>query len=363
MEYITGKNFMFYVECQTLTGSVMIPLCSAETVQLGQQTRSREVTKAPKGKSSRWAYGIIDGSLSIDGLVPFSATDIQNILVEVNNKLLETNDKLVTIGSTPAGANPYFCLENALNEWKYIDWICDDDNGNKYSGVALVSDINNTWTPNDNRKFSCSCLVDGDIQRFHTPIPTNLRLESQSNTIPTETATFVENGSDSQVGAWTQRFLASGVYLPNGVFGVSIYGDNIEHVVQPGDTLEEIVQGLASQITAKKYEPVTPPPTFITAGTNDDTLEILMDEQHSATSSYTNHTGTLRSVYISYSSVVDYDFYRVKVVQGLNTWFIDVGSKTPTLILPIGTFTISVSGMGLDLTYSDYSDTIQITIN
>lgn len=365
MDTIYGKDFMLYIECETLDGSVMIPMCIAKGVQLQLNSDISEATKGPSSKDKSFYYGRNSYTLSLDGLITYSKSEISQQIVEVQGKLLEAGNKLVSIGGTPVNqSGAYFCLENALMDWKILKWVFEGTTTPiKWAGSALVQSLSNSFQADGLAEFTGNLQVTGGIQRFHTPAPTNLRKESQTDTIPTENATFVENGSDTQTGAWNQRFLASGTSLPGGKFHIAIYGDSIDHIVEPGDTLEEIVQDLANQINAKQYVPDFPPPDVVTASADDDTLTILFDEQHSAVSSYVNHTGILKSLTLLYDCEIDYSFYRLKVIQGLNTWYIDVQTKNPTIILPPGTYDMAVSGMGADLQYSDYSETKTITIN
>jgi len=354
--YIQGKNFMFYVECKTLTGDVMLPLCSAESVQLGQQSRLREVSGDNDSKSSRWAYGILDNTLDIDGLITYSADQIQSIIVEVNNALLETNNALVSVGGVPVNdLSPYFCFENALNEWKYLNWYCEDQNnpGFKYKGVVLVAQIQNSWTPNDKRKFSCSLQIDGDLERFHTPPPTSLKKTGQSNTLPTEDASYLSIAPVQQGNTWLSGVTLTGNPLPNGVFTLNLGGTSIGgYAVRIGDTLESIALNIATLISDK----------VLRAYVDGDTVYIETSTSQTLTAPYTNHTGVLRSVYMSFQSK-PYDFYRFKVEQNGHTWFVDTQGTNPTLILPTGSYEVSVAGMGTDLQYSDYSETIQITVS
>ena len=354
--YIQGKNFMFYVECQTVTGDLMLPLCSAESVQLGQQSRLREVAGDNDSKSSRWAYGILDNTLNIDGLIPYSADEINSILVGVNGGVLEANGNLVTVGGVPVNdLSPYFCLENALNDWKYLKWYCEDqDNpGFKYKGVVLVSEIQNTWAPNEYRKFSCSLRIDGDVERFHTPPPTALKLQSTTSTLPIEDAGSLSIAPTQQGNTWLSGITLTGNQLPNGVYTLNLGGTSVGgYAVRIGDTLESIALNIASLISDK----------VLRAYVDDDTVYIETSTSKTLTAPYTPHTGVLRSVYMSFQSK-PYDFYRFKVEQNGHTWFIDTQGTNPTLILPTGSYGVSVAGMGTDLQYSDYSQTIQITVS
>lgn len=356
MNYIQGKNFMFYVECKTLTDSLMVPLCSVENVSLQMQSDIREATKEPTSKWGSFYYGKNSYSLNLDGLISYSKEQVQALIVEVNGQLLAANDKLVSVGSVPVGElSPYFCLENALADWQYLNWYCEDqDNpGYKYKGTILVEQLSNTWTPNDNRKFSGSLRGDGELQRFHTPAPTDLKKEGQSNTLPDETVSILNiTPTSTGDGNWKSGFTISGTYLPSGIFASSVGGS---YQVEPGDTLPEITQALVQAIA----EAATP--GVIDAYADDDTVYVIRSNSTPVTGTYTDHFDTLRSVFLSFQSQ-PYDYYRVKVEQGSDEWIIDVQGTQPTIVLPTGTYTVSVAGMGSDMKYSDYSETINITV-
>ena len=353
---VYGNNFMFYIECQTLTGDMMLPICEAKSVQLQFQSDITEATKSPSSKWKSFYYGRNSYALSLDGLVTYSDKELNEIIVEVNNALLMTNNALVSIGGEPfSPGGAYFCLENALFNWKTIKWSFEGTTTPiKWSGEVLVSQLApGIGDPNGVMEFSSSLQGTGEPKSFHTPPPTSLKKTGQSNTLPTEDASYLSIAPVQQGNTWLSGVTLTGNPLPNGVFTLNLGGTSIGgYAVRIGDTLESIALNIATLISDK----------VLRAYVDDDTVYIETSSSKTLTAPYTPHTGVIRSVYMSFQSK-PYDFYRFKVDQNGHTWFIDTQGTNPTLILPVGSYDIAVAGMGTDLQYSDYSETIQITVS
>lgn len=355
---INGKNFMFYVECETLTGSVILPLCEYKSVQLQFQSEKGKARRPKNIKWNSYYYKGLDYTLSLDGLITYSDEEIQQQLIEVNGDLLEANGALVSIGGVPvSNFGGYFCLENALFDWKTIKWSFEGTNTPlKWRGEVLVDQLSASFSTSGLAEFSTVLQGNGEPDRFHTPPPTNLKLVSQSSTLTTEDAGSLSIAPVQQGNTWLAGITLTGNALPNGVYSLQLAGTSIAaYSVQIGDTLGSIAENIAELIKGTA--------NILSAYSDDDSVYIETSTSKTLTASYAAHTGTLRSVSISYSSAVSYDFYRVLVKQGTHEWTVDVQGVQPTIILPTGSYEVSVAGMGADLQYSDYSDTIQITVS